>query len=342
MSGKKWIGLIIILVFVGGLTAVGLMRAKHARLYPSTEDAYVAGDIVPVASRIPGTILELPVDENQLVHEGEIVARLDPRDTEAVVAKAEAGLAAARSVLATDQARIERAKAGVEAARSDLELKERDLKRFTELAESDSIPKRIRDQAETAAEVARAQTNAAEKELAAAKAALGVSRKRVTAAQKQLDEARLRRSYCTITAPATGHVSKKTAQPGQVLAPGQPLFAVVPLEPGKVWVEANFKETQLGRIHPGQKVELRTDVNPDRLYTGTVASLAPGTGAVFSLLPPENATGNWVKIVQRLPVRIAVDDDSNSDGSLRLGLSVHVTVDTTDLEEHAGRGARKD
>ncbi len=241
MSGKKWIGLIIILVFAGGLTGVGLMRAKHARLFPSTEDAYVAGDIVPVASRIPGTIVELPVDENQLVHEGEIVAQLDPRDTEAVVAKAEAGLEAARSVLATDQARIERAKAGVEAARSDLELKERDLERFTELAESDSIPKRIRDQAETAAEVARAQTNAAEKELAAAKAALGVSRKRVTAAHKQLDEARLRRSYCTITAPATGHVSKKTAQPGQVLAPGQPLFAIVPLEPGKVWVEANFK-----------------------------------------------------------------------------------------------------
>lgn len=329
MGAKKWIGLLVILLFAAGLVAAGLARLHHARLYPSTEDAYVEGDIVPVASRIPGTIVSLAVEENRPVREGEAVARLDPRDMDAAVAKAEAGLSAARSALAADRARIGRARAGLAAARSDLELKELDLQRFDRLAERDSIPVRLRDQARTAAQVARARVKAAEQELAAAEAALEVSRRKVAAAEKVLDEARLRRSYCTITAPASGTVSKKTAQVGQVVAPGQPLFAIVPLEPGRVWVEANFKETQLARIRPGQPAEFRTDVDPDRVYRGQVESLAPGTGAVFSLLPPENATGNWVKIVQRLPVRIAVDPESNRDGSLRLGLSVHVTVDTT-------------
>ncbi len=340
MGARKWIGLVIILLFAVGLVAVGIARAHHARLHPSTEDAFVAGDIVPVASRIPGTILRLPVEENQMVHEGEVVAELDPRDMDVAVARAEAGLAAARSVLATDRARIERAKAGLAAARSDLELKTLDLDRFTKLAERDSIPTRLRDQARTAAEVARAQVRAAGKELEAARAALGVSARRVTAAQRQLEEVRLKRSYCTILAPASGTVSKKTAQPGQVVAPGQPLFAIVPLEPGRVWIEANFKETQLARIRPGQPATMRVDARPDRVYTGRVESLAAGTGAVFSLLPPENATGNWVKVVQRLPVRIAVDPDSNRDGSLRLGLSVRVTVDTTGPagEGRAGEG----
>ncbi len=335
MNKKKWFGLVLIFLFAGLLVVAGVLRWRHAQVFPSTEDAYVAGDIVPVASRIPGTILTLTVEENQLVHEGDVVATLDPRDMDAAVARARAALAAARSVVAADRANIAQAQAALDAAKSDLQLKQLDLKRFTELAERDSIPKRIRDQAVTAEQVARAQVAAAAKRVAAARAALGVTLKRIETAKVQLERAQLDRSYCTITAPATGRVSRKTAQVGQVVAAGQPLFAVVPLEPDRVWVRANFKETQLRRIRPGQPVRLHTDVDPDRIYRGRVESLSAGTGAAFSLLPPENATGNWVKIVQRLPVRIAVDPETNRDHSLRLGLSVHVTVDTTDQGERA-------
>ncbi|NOZ95578.1 MAG: HlyD family efflux transporter periplasmic adaptor subunit [Acidobacteria bacterium] len=329
MNKKKWLGLAVIILFAAALVAAGVLRWKHAQVFPSTEDAYVAGDIVPVAPRIAGTLLTLPVEENQLVHEGDVVATLDPRDMDATVAKAKAGLATARSVLAADRANIAQAEAALEGARSDLELKRLDRERFTKLAERDSIPTRLRDQAVTAAEVAEARVKAAEKRLAAARAALGVTLKRVEAARVLLAQARLDRSYCTVTAPATGRVSRKTAQVGQVVAPGQPLFTIVPLEPDRVWVRANFKETQLRRIRPGQPVRLHTDVDPGRIYHGHVESLSAGTGAAFSLLPPENATGNWVKIVQRLPVRIAIDPGDNADHSLRLGLSVHVTVDTT-------------
>ena len=329
MNGKKWLGLAVIFLFSGALVVAGYLRWKHSEIFPSTEDAYVAGDIVPVASRIPGTLLTLTPEENQLVHQGEVVATLDPRDMDAAVARAEAAVATARSVLAADRARIAQAQAALEAAKSDLALKRLDRERFTKLAEKDSIPRRLRDQAVTAEQVAAAQVKAAEKRLAAARAALGVTRKRIETAKVQLAQARLDRSYCTIVAPATGRVSRKTAQVGQVVAAGQPLFAVVPLEPDRVWVRANFKETQLARIRPGQPVKLHTDVDPDRIYHGVVESLSAGTGAAFSLLPPENATGNWVKVVQRLPVKIAVDPHDNADHSLRLGLSVHVTVDTT-------------
>jgi len=337
MNRKKWLGLLLIFVFAALLVVAGVLRWKHAQVFPSTEDAYVAGDIVPVASRIPGTILTLSVGENRLVHEGDVVATLDPRDMDAAVARAEAALASARSVVAADRANIAQAEAALEAAKSDLALKKLDLERFTKLAERDSIPKRIRDQAVTAEQVAEAQVQAAAKRVAAARAALGVTLKRIETAKVQLGRARLDRSYCTIVAPATGRVSRKTAQLGQVVAAGQPLFAVVPLEPDRVWVRANFKETQLRRIRPGQPVRLHTDVDPDRIYRGHVESLSAGTGAAFSLLPPENATGNWVKIVQRLPVRIAVDPESNRDHSLRLGLSVHVTVDTTGADDAASQ-----
>jgi Multidrug resistance efflux pump len=190
-----------------------------------------------------------------------------------------------------------------------------------------------------AEKVARARHQAALKALAGARAALKTARRAVHEAEVALAMARLKRSYCTVRTPIAGFVSKKTAHVGQVVAPGQPLCAVVPLAGRHLWIEANFKETQLARIRPGQPVRFHTDVDPGREYRGVVESLSAGTGAAFSLLPPENATGNWVKIVQRLPVRIAVLPGSNRDHSLRLGLSVHVTVDTTGRSGAAGRPA---
>ncbi len=333
---KKWIGLAVILLFVAGGVVTWFFYWKNAQLYPSTDDAYVAGDIYQISSRIPGTILNLDVDDNQPVAKGQVVATIDPEQYDREVDQAQAALAQARTIPARNRAKIAEAQADVQAASSALELARADLARFAELVKRSSIPKRAYDQAVTAEQVAAARLAAKQKAQAAAQASLDVSEKSVKQAETGVAAAQLRRSYCTILSPVAGLVSESTAQEGQVVAPGQPLFAVVPLHGDHLWIEANFKETQLARIRPGQTVRFHTDVDPKREYRGVVDSLSAGTGAAFSLLPPENATGNWVKVVQRLPVRIAVDPTSMAGQPLRLGLSVHVAVDTVDADREVG------
>ncbi len=330
---KRWIGLSIIILVAVLLVLAGWRHWRHSVFYPSTDDAYVAGDVTPVASRIPGTLLEVLVTDQQRVRAGEVVARLDPRDIDAAVAREEANLAKARAAVALQRARIAGAEAQVDAAQAQAELAHADLERFTALNERGSTERRSYDQAVAAARVADAQLAAARKALAAARTALAVEEKNVAKAQAALETARLQRGYCTITAPCDGIVADKSAQPGQVVAAGQPLLRIVQLVGDHVWIDANFKETQLRRIRPGQPVTFRVDADDSREFRGHVVGLDAGTGAAFSLLPPENATGNWVKVVQRLPVRIAIDSADVPEHCLRLGLSCEVTVDTSDLEE---------
>lgn len=325
---RKWIGFAVILAVVAAIAAAGVRHFRHARLHPSTENAYVSGDVFPVASRVPGTLLTVEVVENQEVTKGQALATLDPRDADLAVEQARAGLEEARSTLATARAEIAQARAKVAADASRLALARTNLARFTELTRRDSIPRARYDDAVTAEAVASADHAASEKALGAKEANLGVAERRVAVQETRLRSAETSRTYCTIPAPVDGTVSKRTGQAGQVVAPGQPLCAIVPLGSANVWVAANFKETELANIRVGQPVTFRTDAAPGRTYRGWVESLSAGTGAAFSLLPPENATGNWVKIVQRLPVRIAVDPESDRDRSLRLGLSAEVEVDT--------------
>jgi len=325
---KKWISLVVILLVVAAVTVAGYRYWKHAQVHPNTEDAYVSGDVFSVASRIPGTLLTVDVTDNQPVKAGQVIATLDPRDFDAQVEQARTALEETHSALATDRAQIAQAKAKTEADRSRLQLARTNLKRFSELFHRNSVPKQRYDDAVNAEAVAAADLEASEKALAAAEANLGVAGTRVKMQEVRLANAELTRSYCTIASPVAGYISKKSAEVGEVVAAGQPLCAVVPLEGAHVWVEANFKETTLRRIRVGQPATFHTDVDPERTYHGRVESLSAGTGATFSLLPPENATGNWVKIVQRLPVRIAIDPGSDADHSLRLGLSVHVEVNT--------------
>jgi len=160
-----------------------------------------------------------------------------------------------------------------------------------------------------------------------AQGALAVSQGKAAGAQAAVAAARLQRSYCTITAPCDGYISRKLGEAGMVVAPGQPLCAIVPLGQEEVWVEANFKETQLKRVRVGQPVKLAADLDAHRTFTGRVESLSAGTGAAFSLLPAENATGNWVKVVQRVPVRIKLDP---GQPQLRLGLTVSAEIDTSE------------
>jgi membrane fusion protein (multidrug efflux system) len=325
---RKQIGLAIILVAAVALVVTGLLHLRHGRIFPSTDNAYVQGDVTAVASRIPGMLLAVEVEENERIAAGQVIAELDPRDYEQAVAEAEAALHEARADLALDQAKIAGAEAQVAVARSQVALAHADRDRYTELHGKGSVADRQYDQAVTAAEVAEAQLTAAEKGLAAARAKLAVDETNVVKMQARYDQALLRRSYCTITAPCAGIVADKSAQPGQIVSPGQPLCRLAQIEAGHVWIDANFKETQIRRIRPGQPATIRIDVDKQRELRGTVSALSAGTGAAFSLLPPQNASGNWVKIVQRVPVRIDLELDPGAEQQLRLGLSAHVTVDT--------------
>jgi membrane fusion protein (multidrug efflux system) len=325
---RKWIALTILIAFIVAGSVFGYLRWRHAQWHVETEDAYIQGRVYSVASRIPGTVLAVEVEENQRVEAGQTVATLDPKDYDAAVTRAQASLNEATAAVATNEAAIAQAKAQVEAAKSQLQLATTELDRASALYQRQSIPKQRYDQAVTAHDVAKAQLVAAQKAVSLAEAALEVSRKKVETAKASLDTAQLQRSYCAIVSPATGYVSKKSVEPGQVLAPGQPLFAVVPLAMSDIWVEANYKETQLANVRPGQTATIKADIDRSRTFSGTVESLSAGTGAAFSLLPPENATGNWVKVVQRLPVRIKFDPGTDPDHKLRVGLSVRVTIDT--------------
>ena len=327
---KTWASLAVILALAAAGSLWGFLRWRHGQVFVATDNAYVKGHVVTVASRIPGPLQGVAVQENQAVKAGQVLATVDPRDYDALVARAEASLGEARSALALNEAQIAQARAQLQAAESQHGLAGLEKARLVALHARQSIPTQKLDQALTTEAVAAAQVTAARKQVAAAQGLLGVSRSKVDVAQAALDQARLQRSYCTVVAPVDGIVSRKLGEAGMVVAAGQPLLAVVPLGADAIWIEANFKETQLRRVRPGQPVVLRADLDEGRVFRGQVDSLAAGTGTVFSLLPAENATGNWVKVVQRVPVRIRLDEGADPDHRLRLGLSVRAEIDTRD------------
>jgi len=332
MISKKWISLSVILGVTVAGAVWGLVEWRHAQTFISTDNAYVKGHVISVASRVPGPLLSVDVQENQFVKAGQVIATVDPKDYDAAVERAEASRQEATSALTLNQAQIAQASAQVEAVRSQKNLAELERTRFTALYERNSIPKQKYDQALAGADVAAAQVTASQKQVAAAQGLLGVSKSKVGVAQAALDNAKLQRSYCTIVAPCDGYVSRKLGEAGMVVAPGQPLCAIVPLGQEEIWVEANFKETQLRKVKPGQPVKLVADLDEKTTFNGRVDSIAAGTGAVFSLLPPENATGNWVKVVQRIPVRIKLDPGADPSKKLRLGLTVSAEIDTRDAQ----------
>ncbi len=326
---RKWIALTILLLVVTAGGILGWERWRHAQIHVSTEDAYVHGDVFYVSSKIPGALLSVQVDDNRSVKQGDVIADIDPRDFDMAISRAEAALKEAETALETDRAVIAQYEAQVKAIQSQLDLAKTEKERVVALYERQSIPKQRLDQVVSQEDVAKAQVTAGEKGVKAAQARLVVDVAKVETAKVALETARLQRSYCTITAPVDGIVSRKSAEVGQVVTPGQPLCAVVPLDLKELWIDANFKETQLRNVRPGQRVWISADIDPHHQFQGVVESISAGTGAAFSLLPPENATGNWVKIVQRVPVRIRVDSAGDPEHKLRLGLSVSVEIDTT-------------
>jgi len=310
------------------------------RFVQSTEDAYVQSDTTVISPKIEGYIKEVRVGENQPVTAGQVLFVVDERDFAAKTALAEAAVATAEALVATyasrrtlQQAMIEQAEATVQSAEADLNRARLDHKRYTALATSDFVSRQR-------FETADADSRKAEAALGKARAALVAEQNQlaVLASQEREEEARLAQSRASlqlakndldntiVRAPVAGIAGNRAGRVGQYVKPGTQLLSLVPLP--HVYVTANFKETQLTRMRPGQPVDISVDAYPDQPLTGRIESFAPASGAQFSLLPPDNATGNFTKIVQRVPVRIALPADGPLARLLRPGLSVTVSVDT--------------
>jgi membrane fusion protein (multidrug efflux system) len=307
---RRWVfiilGLIALLAALYGIRTI-IFYSGHVQ----TDDAQVEGHISPVIPQVPGYVTQVLVDDNQRVEAGQLVVRIDPREIEARLRTAEGALQTASAALREAKASAEAAQARRERAVSDFERQEKLFQAKT------SSPQEY-EAAKSAANAAAASYRAAQGQTSAAEAT-------VTQRQADLDYAKLQLSFTTLKAPVSGIVSRRTVELGQYVQVGQPLLAVV--NDGDLWVVANYKETQLKKIRVGQPVTITVDAYPKVEFRGKVDSFASATGARFSILPPENASGNFVKVVQRIPIKIVFDrDDKLRQYPLRIGMNVTPTI----------------
>lgn len=336
---KRKTGIAVVGVILAGAALGGGWWLTH-RGIESTDNAYVHADITTISPKVAGYIAAVPVEDNQTVAAGAVLARLDDADYRARLAQTEAAVAAARAGLGTIDSRLEAQKAVIAEAEAAVATEEaeqtlttRELARVQRLAKRDFASRQRLDAADAAADKAVAGIAQAKAKVQAARAEIQVLRADRLRQEAQLQEALAARDlaadsleHTVIRAPRAGVIGNRGVRVGQYVGPGSHLMALVPLD--DVWIDANFKETQIGALQPGQPVSVSVDAWPDVTLTGTVGSVAPASGAEFSLLPPENATGNFTKIVQRVPVRINLPADNPLAGRLRPGLSVIVSVNT--------------
>ncbi|CAH0496897.1 HlyD family secretion protein [Novosphingobium sp. CECT 9465] len=312
----------------------------EGRYMQETNDAYVKADGVTVSSKLAGYVREVAVADNQQIAAGALLLQIDPTDFSTRLAQASAQVDVARATEAATLAAIDEARSAVAQARASLQASQRDLAylngevaRFRPLVASGAEPRQMldqlianRDKAAADVNAKQAMVEAASDRVVSARAQAGQSAAQIKAAQTQRDAANNDLGTTRIIAPAAGRVGNSTVRVGQFVQPGQRLMTIVPTQ--ALYVEANFKETQIGLMRPGQPVTISVDALPDVDFHGTVESITPGTGANFSLIPPQNATGNFTKIVQRVPVRIRLNAGPESRKVLVPGLSLTVEVDT--------------
>jgi membrane fusion protein (multidrug efflux system) len=301
-----------------GLIVFAVRKWWFGRNHVTTDNAQVDGHIVPILPKVGGYVAEVRVDENRSVKAGDTLVVLDDRDFRVRLAQTDADLAALLATVSS-RTRVGQAEAAVAQAQANAVKARADLARVEPLAIQDVVSPQQLD-------AARAAAAAADAQLASAQAALVGADARVGAARAARDQAALQLSYTRITAPSNGVVSKKSVEIGQLVQAGQPLMTVVPLE--DVWVTANLKETETADVTPGDSADITVDAYKGRHFRGVVESLSPATGARFSLLPPDNATGNYTKVVQRIPVRIRLATAPDNAHPLRPGMSVVATIKT--------------
>ena len=328
---KKNKGLIILLVVIAIGFWVGLNMFIKSATHIETDNAFIETRIVPVSARVSGTVTRVLVQDNQLVKQGDLLVEIDPRDYQVQVSKARAGVGVAENESGGEYLKAEAARAALQSARARHDQAALDLERGEKLFGRDVIPKEQLDRLKTALRVAESQLREAEETLKRTQAEAGLAGKggnqaRVLERKARLDETELQLSYTRVFAPRDGYITRKNVEQGANVQPGQPLMALVPLQ--DAWITANYKERQITHIRPGQRVEFSVDAYPGQTFSGSVDSIMAGTGAAFSMLPPENATGNYVKVVQRVPVKIIIDNNSDPQHLLRVGMSVIPTVIT--------------
>ena len=304
-----------------------------ARFYESTDDAYVAGDLVNVMSQVNGTVVSIGADETDLVTAGQELVRLDATDARIALQDAEQQLARTVRQTRTVFATRDQLQAVVDQRRADLARAQADFNRRRNLAASGAVSGEELAHAQDTLSAARDALVAAQKNLAASSALVGrtgvADNPDVRAAATQVERAWLALVRTSVRAPVKGYVARRTVQLGERIAPGAPLMSLVPL--GRLWLEANFREVQLRHMRIGQPATVVADLYGGRVtYHGRVAGLGLGTGSAFALLPAQNATGNWIKVVQRVPVRIELDPRELAAHPLRIGLSTVVRVDLHD------------
>jgi membrane fusion protein, multidrug efflux system len=303
------------------------------RYVESTDDAYVAGNVVRITPQVSGTVVAIGADETQLVSAGQTLVRLDPSDARVALERTEAELAKAVREVRGLFATATQLEAAAAVRRTELARARVDLARRERLAASGAVSAEELQHARDTLQAVRGALTEAEQRLRATRARIDHttlrSHPQVLAAAAHVRDAYLMYARMELPAPVAGLVAKRSVQLGQRVAPGAALMAIVPLE--QAWVDANFKESQLARMRIGQPVSVTADLYGDRVaYHGTVAGLGAGTGAAFAVLPAQNATGNWIKIVQRVPVRVALDAKELAEHPLQIGLSMLVRVDTRD------------
>lgn len=327
-GGRRKQGAILLtLLLVAGIASIIWFLWSANRI--TTDNAFVEGTIHPVASKVPGLVMKVHVVENQRVKKGDLLVELDPTDYQVRESAARAALELAMNDTSGDEPRIRAMEAEVAQARSRLAQAEIDLARYRRLAERDVVPLESVEKLETARNIERERLAEREATLARIRAELGATgesgkKARIDLRRSDLDDARLKLSYTRIVAPADGYVTRKGVEVGAYIQPGQPLMTVVDLD--HAWVTANYKERQLTHVKPGDPVTFTVDTYPGITFQGKVESIMAGTGAAFSLFPPENATGNYVKVVQRIPVRISIDSRSDPLHTLRVGMSIVPTI----------------
>lgn len=343
-SKRKFV-LPIVAVLVLVALGWGVKTWMYSRSHESTDDAQIDGDITPVLAKVGGYVTNISVDDNQHVDAGQTLVAIDDQEYRVRLAQAQADLAAAQAgvsaggrtgqaeaVVATASGQSEASTANIEAARAANVRAQADLARMKELADKQIVSRQQLDAAQAAADAAQAQLTAAQRQATAAgaqvsgaQAGVRVAQAKLAAAQAAVDNAKLQLSYTKVIAPGSGFVSRKQVEVGQLVQPGQPLLSIV--SDTSVWVTANFKETQLVNIKVGQPVEFDIDAYGGCAAEGVVESLSGATGAKFALLPPDNATGNFTKVVQRVPVRIKITKPCPGR-PLRPGLSVDAHIST--------------